>query len=140
MARLAWLRIVLMIAATIAVAVLAAAIAAPLMWPDHPVPARLARYVDDARTVTRGHLDGIRFVHLRVEGVRCRRDGGTIIAFEQMEAPYQRTLHAYAMSLWPPTGWDGAVNVIEVATDPEVLAFLGEDEVPCETSPPGVAP
>lgn len=120
-----------------AIAVVAVPIAVPLVWPDRPVPERLAGYIDDARTVVRRHLDGIRLVHLRVEGVRCRRDGGIIIAFEQIEPPFQRHLHAYAMSPWPPAGWDGAVSVSDVATDPEVLAFLGQDEVSCETSPPG---
>lgn len=140
MPRLAWLRIVVAIATTTVIAVVANRIATPLVWPDRPVPERLAGYIDDARTVTGRHLDGIRFVHLRLEGVRCRRDGGTIIAFEQIEPPYQRSLHAYVMSPWPPTSWDGAVNVSDVATDPEVLAFLGRDEVSCETSPPGAAP
>lgn len=135
MARLTWLRIVVAIAATMVIAVVAISIATPVVWSDLPVPERLAGYIDDARKVTRRHIDEIRFVHLRVEGVRCRRDGGTIIVFEQIEAPYQHNLRAYAVSRWPPAGWDGAVNVSDVATDPEVLAFLGEDEVSCETNP-----
>lgn len=102
------------------------------VWPDRPIPSRFAPYVDSARASIRSNIEGIRIVHLRLDSVRCRRDGAAAIIFEQREPPYLNTSYAYAISgTWPPVGWDGGVGIHDAAADPELAYFLGADEVPC---------
>jgi hypothetical protein len=33
---------------------------------------------------------------------------------------------------WPPQAWSGGVNSHDLARDPEVAAFFGSSEIPCE--------
>ena len=111
--------------------VLILTLGAPVIWPDRPIPSAFAPYVDSARASLRDNVEGLRFVHLRLDSVRCRADGGTAYTYDQIEAPYLQTRYAIAMTgILPPTGWSGGVTLTEI-NDPELLYFLGEQEVPC---------
>ncbi len=111
--------------------VLTLTMGASLIWPDKPFPKAFAAYVEPARQAVHDHLDGIRFVHLRLADVRCREDGGFALLFDQIEAPYLQTRYAVAMTgAQAPTGWSVGVSLTE-REDPELLYFLGDREVSC---------
>jgi hypothetical protein len=116
------------------IGLVAAPLVAPqVLWPDNPVPQRVSGYVDDARHAVERHVEGLRIVHFRLEGARCRTDGAVVMLFEQVEFPFISRSHAYAMSgTWPPTDWSVGINLNDALTDPEVVAFLGPTESPCE--------
>ena len=107
-------------------------VGAGAVWPDRAVPRGFSQYADEARSSLRRHIEGIRFVHFRLETVRCRDDGGVAYVFEQIEAPYLQTRYAVAMTAtMPPSGFgSGGVGLTE-AEDPELRYFLAGHEVPC---------
>lgn len=104
----------------------------PIVVPDAPAPARIAPYVDAGRDDLRANIDGLP-PHLRFVEARCRADGGVMLIYEQWAPPYLTVPYAYVMSgRWPPQGWAGGANSHDLARDPEVAAFFGSSEVPCE--------
>jgi len=117
------------------VAVMAAAVVLPpVVWPDATAPARLTPYIADARASLFGHMTRLSVpLHLRFTGARCRQDGGVLFLFEQFEPPHLETRHAFTISgRWPPQGWGGGFGLTDLADDPEITAFPGSDEIPCE--------
>ena len=107
----------------------------PLVLRDAPAPARIAPFVGDARSSLVREAQGLLPLHLRYAEARCRRDGGALLVFEQWEPPYVGSRYAYAMSgAWPPSGWGGGIGIGDLRGDAEIAAFLGTDEVHCESA------
>ncbi len=117
------------------VAVMAAAILLPpVAWPDAAASAWLTPYIANARTSVFGHAFTMPLpLHLRFAGARCRRDGGVLLFFEQYEPPYLETRHACTNhGRRSPQVGGGGYGLTDLADDPEIAAFLGSDEIPCE--------
>ncbi len=56
-----------------------------------------------------------------------------MLVYEQWALPYLTVPYAYVMSGgWPPQAWSGGASWNELADDPEVAAFFGSSETPCE--------
>jgi hypothetical protein len=107
----------------------------PLVLRDAPAPAHIAPFLGDARSSLFREAVRLLPLHLRFAEARCRRDGGALLVFEQWEPPYLGFRYGYVMSgTWPPTGWGGGVGMVDLRSDPEIAAFMGTDEVPCESA------
>ncbi len=127
------LRLVGLLAFLVSLIVIGSITVPPLLLRDAPAPARIAPFVDDARTRLLDEIDHVVPIHLRLVAARCRADGGALLVFEHWEPPYLVVRHSYAMSgTWPPSGWGGGIGMEDLAGDPEIAAFLMSGEVPCE--------
>jgi hypothetical protein len=127
------LRLAALLAGILLVAAVGTITLPSLVFRDAPAPAHIAPYVDDGRASL--HREAVRLLplQLRLASARCRADGGALLVFEQWELPYLGFRYGYVMSgTWPPEGWGGGVGMEDLSADPEIAAFMGADEVPCE--------
>jgi hypothetical protein len=129
------LRLFGLLAVLVILVVFGSIVVPPLVLRDAAAPAHIEPFLSDARARLYGEAVRLLPLHLRFVEARCRRDGGALLVFEQWELPYLGSRYGYVMSgTWPPTGWGGGVGMIDLRGDPEIAAFMGTDEVPCESA------
>ena len=125
----AWLR---RLALALLIPVAAMSVAGCGAVTDAPVPASVAPFLESARAELLAQsddpLDAFAF-----RSARCRADGGLVLVFDRLRGG-GRVGYGFTMSGAPaaePTGWGGGFGRGELGDDPEVVAFLAGDEVPC---------
>ncbi|MEX2546333.1 MAG: hypothetical protein WD830_00930 [Chloroflexota bacterium] len=64
--------------------------------------------------------------------IRCRADGGTLVAFERRSL-FASLRFAYAMQGPNASDWGGGMGVASLDDDPEIAFFFGESpQAPCQ--------
>ncbi len=99
-----------------------------------PVPAGFEQLVASARASLLSEDDDPTAIFDFLE-MRCRADGGRLVAFEQRSF-FASLRFAYAMQGPNASGWGGGLRVASLEDDSEIAYFFSKSpEAPCP--PPG---
>ncbi len=113
---------------------LAVTLLPPVVLPDAPAPASLARFVDGARRRISAEAPLLWPLHVRFVAARCSGQRVALI-FERWQPPYLGTPYAIAMRGSTPTSvddsWMLAMGRGSPDADDEFLYQMGADTIAC---------